>query len=195
MSRPRFLRLGRSRRTERGAALVELALVVPILVMLVVGIAEFGFGYRDRLTVQTATRTGARVGSNLGDDAQTDYNILQGVKSAMGSIAVANIDKIIVYKSTTADGAVPAACLAGSSVTGSCNVYAASALSAASTSFGCGSGALDTSWCPTTRSVDQGAGLDYLGVYIQVRHNFISGFLGSRTVTLKDKAVLRLEPQ
>jgi Flp pilus assembly protein TadG len=195
MRRPRFIRLGRSRRAERGAALVELALVVPILVMLVVGIAEFGFGYKDRMTVQTATRTGARVGSNLGNNAQSDYNILQGVKSALGSVSTANIQMIVVYKSTTADGAVPATCLAGTSVAGSCNVYNAAALSAASTSFGCGTGALDVMWCPTTRSVDQGSGLDYLGVYVQVRHNFISGFLGSRSVTLKDKAVLRLEPQ
>jgi len=147
------------------------------------------------MTIQTATRTGARVGSSLGNNAQTDYNILQGVKSALGSISMANVDMVIIYKSTTANGAVPATCLTGVSVAGSCNVYGASALSAASTSFGCGTGALDSMWCPTSRSVDQGNGLDYLGVYVQVRHDFISGFLGSRTVTLKDKAVLRLEPQ
>ena len=195
MRRARFVRWGRRGGGERGAVLVEAALVIPILVMLVVGIAEFGFGYKDRLTVQTATRTGARVGSSLGNDAQTDYNVLQGVKSALGSIATANIDKIIIYKSATADGAVPTNCLSVGSQAGQCNVYTAANLSAASTSFGCGSGALDTSWCPTSRSVDQAAGLDYLGVYIQVKHNFLSGFLGSRQVTLKDKAVLRLEPK
>jgi hypothetical protein len=196
MRRARFVRWNR-RGGERGAALVELALIVPILVMLVVGIAEFGFGYRDRLTVQTATRTGARVGSSLGDDPQADYNILQGVRSALGSISTTNIDKIIVYKSATADGAVPSTCLTSGSQAGSCNVYDASALTAPSTSFGCGSGDLDTSWCPTSRVVLQAAssGPDYLGVYLQVRHNFFSGFLGTRQLTLKDKAVLRLEPQ
>jgi hypothetical protein len=192
MRRARFLR--RPGRSERGAALVEFALIVPILMMLVVGIAEFGFGYRDRLTIQTATRTGARVGTTLGSTATIDYEILQGVKSALGSIPTANIDKIIVYKSTTADGAVPSLCLSGGSQTGSCNVYAPSALTAPASSFGCGLGDLDVAWCPTTRVVSQAVGLEYLGVYVQVRHDFFSGFLGTRQVTLKDKAVLRLEP-
>ncbi len=193
MSRLRILRRNR-RGSERGAALVELALIVPILVMLVVGIAEFGFGYKDRMTVQTATRTGARVGSTLGNRSTIDYDILQGVKSALGSVPTANIDKIIIYKSTTADGAVPATCLSSGSQAGSCNVYLPSALTAPSTSFGCGSGALDTAWCPTSRVVSQSVGPDYLGVYIQIRHDFFSGFLGTRQITLKDKAVLRLEP-
>jgi hypothetical protein len=195
MRRARWIRWGRRRGSERGAVLVEAALVIPILVMLVVGIAEFGFAFRDRLTLQTATRTGARVGSSLGNTAQADYNILQGIRSALGSIPTSKVDRIIVYKSTTANGAVPAVCLAGTSVAGSCNVYAPSALSAASSSFGCGTGALDVMWCPTTRVVDQAAGLEYLGVFVQIRHDFTSGFLGSRQVTLKDTAVLRLEPK
>jgi Flp pilus assembly protein TadG len=193
--RIRRMRRGHGEPRERGAVLVEAALVIPILVMLVVGIAEFGFAYRDRLTVQTAGRTGARVGTTLGANAQSDYNILQGVKSALGSIPLAKVEKIIVYKSTTANGAVPAACLTSGSQSGSCNVYTSAALSAATTSFGCGTGALDTAWCPTTRETDQADGLDYLGVYLQVRHDFFSGFLGRREVVLKDTTVLRLEPQ
>jgi hypothetical protein len=193
MRRARFLR--RPGRSERGAALVELALIVPVLVMLVVGIAEFGFGFRDRLTIQTATRTGARVGTTLGNTATIDYEILQGVKSALGSVPTSKIDKIIVYKSQTADGAVPSQCLSVGSTANTCNVYSAADLSAPVSSFGCGSGDLDTAWCPATmRSVSQSAGLDYLGVYIQIRHDFFSGFLGTRQITLKDKAVLRLEP-
>ena len=40
---------------ERGAALVEMALVTPLLVLLVFGILEFGLAFRDRLTVSNAT--------------------------------------------------------------------------------------------------------------------------------------------
>jgi hypothetical protein len=175
--------------------LVEAALVIPLLLMLVVGIAEFGFAFRDRLTVQTSVRTAARVGSSLGNDVQSDYNILQAMKSALGSIPLANVETIVVFKSTTANGAVPATCLTGVSQLNSCNVYTAAALSAAPTSFGCGAGALDTMWCPTSRVVDQATGLEYLGIYVQVKHTFLSGFLGSRQVTLKDNVVLRLEPK
>lgn len=45
---------------ERGAAAVEFALVVPLLLLLVVGIAEFGRAYNISTTLASAARTGAR---------------------------------------------------------------------------------------------------------------------------------------
>lgn len=44
------------RRSERGAALVEFAIVVPVLFLLIFGIIDFGVLYRDQL----ATRSGLR---------------------------------------------------------------------------------------------------------------------------------------
>ncbi len=48
-------------RSERGATVVEFALILPILVMLVFGIVEFGRGYNAKITVTHAAREGARV--------------------------------------------------------------------------------------------------------------------------------------
>ena len=45
---------------ERGAAVVEFALVVPILLMLLVGIIEFGRAYNVMISIQGASREGAR---------------------------------------------------------------------------------------------------------------------------------------
>jgi Flp pilus assembly protein TadG len=45
---------------ERGAAAVEFALVLPLLVLLVVGIAEFGRAYNLQTTLSAAAREGAR---------------------------------------------------------------------------------------------------------------------------------------
>ena len=45
---------------ERGAAVVEFALVVPILLMLLVGIIEFGRAYNIMISIQGASREGAR---------------------------------------------------------------------------------------------------------------------------------------
>jgi Flp pilus assembly protein TadG len=45
---------------ERGAAVVEFALVVPILLMLLVGIIEFGRAYSVMVSLQGASREGAR---------------------------------------------------------------------------------------------------------------------------------------
>jgi Flp pilus assembly protein TadG len=46
---------------ERGAAAVEFALVLPILLLLVMGIAEFGRAYHIQTTLSAAAREGVRV--------------------------------------------------------------------------------------------------------------------------------------
>lgn len=53
---------------DRGAAMVELALILPILVMLLVGIIEFGRAYNQQVQIQGAAREGARALA-LGSDA------------------------------------------------------------------------------------------------------------------------------
>ena len=47
--------------SDRGAAAVEFALVMPVLLMLVVGIAEFGRAYNVQTTLSGAAREGVRV--------------------------------------------------------------------------------------------------------------------------------------
>ena len=58
---------GRSRHAERGAVAVEFALILPLLLMLVLGIIEFGFGYHAWDATQNAGREGARLGAVSSD--------------------------------------------------------------------------------------------------------------------------------
>lgn len=51
------------RRLRRAAALVEFAMVVPILIFMILGIMEFGWYAKNQLTVANATREGARQAS------------------------------------------------------------------------------------------------------------------------------------
>lgn len=46
---------------QRGTASVEFALVLPLLLSLLFGIIEFGFVFKDQLSLQQAAREGARV--------------------------------------------------------------------------------------------------------------------------------------
>lgn len=55
-------------RDERGAAVVEFALILPVLVLFVFGIVEFGRAYSARIQLTGAVREGARAGA-LGLDA------------------------------------------------------------------------------------------------------------------------------
>ena len=48
-------------RRDRGAAAVEFALVMPLLLILVLGIAEFGRAYNIQTTLSAAAREGVRV--------------------------------------------------------------------------------------------------------------------------------------
>jgi Flp pilus assembly protein TadG len=51
----------RSLRRESGQALVEFALVLPVLMLLVMGIIDFGFAFNQWNTAQNAAREGARI--------------------------------------------------------------------------------------------------------------------------------------
>ena len=50
-----------SKTSERGAVAVEFALLAPILVMLLLGITEFGRAYNAQITLSAAAREGVRV--------------------------------------------------------------------------------------------------------------------------------------
>lgn len=51
------------RRDDRGAAAVEFALVLPLLLLIVMGISQFGITFSQWLQIEHAAREGARWGS------------------------------------------------------------------------------------------------------------------------------------
>jgi Flp pilus assembly protein TadG len=56
-------------RDERGASAVEFAMIVPLLVALAVGIAEFGHAFQVQGTLSSAAREGVRVMALQNDPA------------------------------------------------------------------------------------------------------------------------------
>jgi hypothetical protein len=194
-------RRGRRRDRESGTILLEFTLILPLLTLLAFGVMEFGLAWQARTTVQAGARTGVRTGSTIGSLAGADQEILRGIGSAINDLGLENVAWVLVFKSTTADGAVPPACLtpAPHGVSGSCNAYTGAQLrqvvagTAPSSWFGCGGGALDAHWCPTARQSVQAIGGDYLGIWISATHDMLTGFFGSG-ITMTDRAVMRLEP-
>jgi Flp pilus assembly pilin Flp len=188
-------------RDEEGAALVELVVVVALLVVIVMGIVEFGAAWSNKLKVETAARGGARVGSGLSADRMADYNLLQSVRSALTDLGLSNVDYVSVFKSADAHGAIPAGCSgsAPTSHSGSCNVYTGTQLQSLATSqfsgaTSCAGTALDRFWCPTTRQSVQHLGPDYLGVWIKAESGTLTDFFGS-PLGMESAAVMRLEPK
>lgn len=63
-------------RNENGQSLVEFAIVVPVLLLLLIGIVEFGWLFNGQITLTAAAREGARAGvtgaTNEGHDRIRD---------------------------------------------------------------------------------------------------------------------------
>ncbi len=105
-----------SRRGERGQGLVEIAYLVPVFLFLLLSILEFGFVFNHHLTLEYATREGARAGAAMADgtvkDAQCGAGPLTGAKvdpliiasvqrvlESPGSlVTLANIQQVTIYE-------------------------------------------------------------------------------------------------
>jgi Flp pilus assembly protein TadG len=61
--------MGKRLRDERGASAVEFAFIVPLLIVLVLGIAEFGRAFQVSGTLSAAAREGVRVMALQNDPA------------------------------------------------------------------------------------------------------------------------------
>jgi Flp pilus assembly protein TadG len=78
----RFQWLNRFRRNEQGVSLIETAIIVPILLVLFAGVAEFGRYFYEYSTLAKASRVGARylasksVTSNVADYKGIAKNII-----------------------------------------------------------------------------------------------------------------------
>ena len=69
---------------ERGAALVELAMILPLLLVVTAGIVDFGFAFQRYEVIANAAREGARLASEPGYDAAAITARVRGyVKAAL----------------------------------------------------------------------------------------------------------------
>ena len=73
---------------ERGASLVEVSLTLPIVLLLIIGIAEFSFLFKDWLTVGHSAREGARVAATLADDRFSNIAVLDEVAGTLGIVGI-----------------------------------------------------------------------------------------------------------
>lgn len=106
---------GSDRRRRRGQSLVEFALLLPVFMILLLGLLEFGFVFAHHQGLEYATREGARTGAALsnGQDGQNglpvattctkiDDQIIAAVQRVLvgkGSLVqIADVSQIRIYK-------------------------------------------------------------------------------------------------
>jgi len=73
--------MARRLRGERGASAVEFALIVPLLILLVLGIAEFGHAFQVQGTLSAAAREGVRAMALQNDPAAARTAVLNATTS------------------------------------------------------------------------------------------------------------------
>ena len=88
-------------RDEHGAAAVEFAFIVPLLLVLVLGIAEFGHAFQVQGTLSAAAREGARVMALQNDPAAARAAVRNAAPTLDPAITDAQIEVSDVCPPTT----------------------------------------------------------------------------------------------
>ena len=110
---------GDSKPSERGQSLVEFTIIIPLILMLLLVISEFGMMLNHHMSLEYATREGARTGAALVNGggalgcgagqspnaSQVDPRIIAAVQRVLDSsgsnINVANVIQIRIYSATS----------------------------------------------------------------------------------------------
>ena len=84
-------------RQERGAELIEMALVLPLLLLIIMGIIDFGFMFREMNVVTNAAREGARTGILPDyDDADIQARVQQYMTAAGIDVTCPSADCVVL---------------------------------------------------------------------------------------------------
>lgn len=195
---------GRAR--HRGQSLVEFALILPTILVMLVGLIDFGFLFYTNMTLEYATREGARVGSALAAGngtklpcADVDNHVIAAVQRVLESAGInvrldpsvaakGGVQWIRIYKATGIAN--------GSGYAGTYNQWEY-ATSGAPTVDGAVLKFKRTSslnWDACSRK--NGNTPDSIGVAISYNHAWIipTGPLFGGTFALLDKTVMVLNP-
>jgi hypothetical protein len=200
------------RHRQRGQSLVEFAVMVPVFILCLLGMLEFGLAFNHHMTIEYATREGSRTGSALADGGST--NCLAGVdldniddqiigavqrilKSPGSPINLAGVEELRIYRADATGSQ------AGSDV----NVWQYTPNTGPDLDPGLAVDRLDFSptsvrWPVCSRN--SGPNPDSIGVRIRYRYGFqtpLGGIAGMFTsapatlLTLDDRTVMALNPQ
>ena len=179
----------RKREGQRGAVLIEAAIVMPLLITLVMGIIEFGMVFSDMQTVGASSRAGARSAVAYSRQLGYDTQAVDAVASALTARTTGTPLELWIYKVASTGTAKTNGAPEGYPNFENCTTYCQKY-----TWNG-------TSWVkdPSTTWLFSSMNactlpLDELGVRVKVRHTMVTGMFGS-SITLTDKSIMRLEPQ
>ncbi|MCB1247387.1 MAG: pilus assembly protein [Acidimicrobiia bacterium] len=183
-----------------------MAMVLPLLILLIFGIVEFGLAFNKRLTIGNASQSAARVGTAVANNEYADISLLEALEQGLISLPGSGQDTIKavhVYKADS-NGNPANGCPSAT-----CNIYTYSYNPTGCNWTPCPDPdppvSFDVSglnWNPEDRNAAVG-NLDVLGVRVYFSHTWISGGFPIPNLACAtpptncwvDTAIMRLEPQ
>jgi hypothetical protein len=200
-----------NRQRRRGQSLVEYAVTVPVFLLILLGMLEFGFAFSQHMTLEYATREGARTGAALNnglnngtgelqcngsDDQNVDNQVVAAVQRVLtgagSAVKIGQVGEIHIYQAD-----------ANGQETGPVNIWEPGAgtesvggvkLLFHRTAFG---------WNPCGR-IDQvdstHPAVDSIGVSITYSYQFVTPLAslmrmaGGGTLPMSDRTVMALNP-
>jgi Flp pilus assembly protein TadG len=166
---------------DSGAVAVETALVSTLLLVLIFGIVETSFLFKDWLTVSAAARAGARMGSSEPRVATFAQDSVDQVTNAIAGLTPGNIQKVWVYRTTGVTGSPPASCDSGSK----CVPFTRSGSTFTTSSSG--------NWAASTQNACAGDDTrDAIGVYVEYKHAGMGFFF--KNAIVRESTVMWIEP-
>jgi Flp pilus assembly protein TadG len=166
---------------DSGAVAVETALVSLLLLTLIFGIVETSFLFKDWLTVSTAARAGARMGSSEPRMLNFAQDSADQVTNSMAGLNTGNIQQVWVYRTTGTTGSPPASCTSSFS----CVPFTWVGSKLTTT--------LSANWPNTSQNACAGdPARDAVGVYVKYKHAGLGFFFTNAIVA--ESTVMWLEP-
>jgi hypothetical protein len=185
----------RRREAESGAVLVEAAFALPVFLLLIFGVIEWGLFFAGSATTTSATREGARYASANFAVAATQPTAADQIRDLVVQDMTALTGQDVpvslwIYKANASGYPGPDSQTDYSSCNQSCYRY----------SWTGGTFVRDTSNPTQNYTTPDACGvtLDSIGVYVQVKHAYVTGILTSivgATSTISEATVSRLEPK
>ena len=184
--------------SERGQAIVEFAMLLPVLILFVVGIIEFALVWNSRNTVLFASRDGSMLAAEAGNLTGSDCVVLQRIESDVVSPSTSlRIQEVTIYWSDrngdqigsnqnvyTRTGSTSCSYPDGSTITVPYTLSTAGYLESARCSVLAGCGGSHTT-------------VDTIGVRVTYQHFWMTSFVrfAGNSVTFTEASITRAEPQ
>ncbi len=172
--------------------MVEAAIVMPLLMLLVFGIIEWGLAFLTATSTNSAARSGARTASALTlNTTYADQARLAVESNLSGALPFATPLEMWVYEVPYTNPAGSPVPLRADELDMRRQLHQVHVGRHQHFVFTSGhAGPQRRWWCAASRP-DQ---FDSVGIYLKVRHNFVTNFFGA-SKDIAEHTIMRLEPQ